>query len=116
MTKSIFFAGSGASVPFGVPTTAQMTQSFEAKLSKEPSSEYKLYDELKYRLRDYPIYDLEAMITIIQDIIDIQEVPKKVFSHPSVVYFSTNRQQSVAVDQSPHRRCLHHDHPELRPV
>ncbi len=89
MTKSIFFAGSGASVPFGVPTTAQMTQSFEAKLSKEPSSEYKLYDELKYRLRDYPIYDLEAMITILQDIIDIQEVPKKVFSHPSVVYFST---------------------------
>ena len=89
MTKSICFVGAGASVPFGVPTLAQMTESFEEKISNAPSLESRLYDDLKYRLRDYPIYDLEAMITILQDICHIYEVPKNVFWHPSVVYFST---------------------------
>ena len=90
MVSSICFVGAGASVPFGVPTMAQMTQEFEQALPSTLSAPSKLYDGIKYVLRDYRIFDIEAMITVLQDIINIEDVPSRLFNHPSVHYFSTS--------------------------
>lgn len=56
---------------------------------KEGYAPYRqLYEEIERKLKGYEQFDIEALLTVLQDIVRVSEVPRKVFNHPSVHYFS----------------------------
>jgi hypothetical protein len=84
----IFFLGAGASVPFGVRTMTEMVTDFEAK-TKEPG--YALgyvIQEIKSRLRNYKSFDIEALLTVLQDIVNYSNVGEAIYHHPSLHFYS----------------------------
>jgi hypothetical protein len=89
MASFIIFVGAGASGPFGIPTMTEMVEEFEARLRNNYSPHLPLFEDIKYRLRNYQAFDIEALITVLRDIIDIDRVPAKVLNQPSVHYFSS---------------------------
>ena len=88
MDKSIVFVGAGASDPFHIPTMTKLVEDFEDKLRSSYSPHLSLFEDIKYRLQNYKNFDIEALITVLQDIIEIDELPTKVLNQPSVHYFS----------------------------
>lgn len=88
MSDYVFFLGAGASKPFGIPTMTEMVDDFEAK-TKEPH--YGLgyvVQEIKHRLRDYQTFDIEALITVLQDVANYSTVSEAIFKHPSLHFFT----------------------------
>jgi len=69
MKPYLFFLGSGASVPFGLPTMRQMVNEFEESLEKY-SPVQKLYDLVKIILETaYGYVDIESIFSVIDIII-----------------------------------------------
>lgn len=95
MEDYIVFMGAGASVPFGVPTMTEMVNKFEEDLEKKCSANvdlYKqrdLYRKIKGELKYYQGYDIEALITVLQDITDSKVDIARKLNLPSVHYFSS---------------------------
>ncbi len=95
MEDCIVFMGAGASVPFGVPTMTEMVNKFEEDLEKKCSANvdlYKqrdLYRKIKGELKYYQGYDIEAIITVLQDITDSKVDIAHKLNLPSVHYFSS---------------------------
>lgn len=89
VAEFVVFIGAGASEPFGVPTMQQMVEQFEATLRNKISPQLPLFDEIKSKLRDYRVFDIEALITVLQDIVDIDKALFREFNRPSLHYLST---------------------------
>jgi len=89
MARFVVFLGAGASDPFGIPTMTRMAEELETNLKSTYSVHLKLFNDIKYCLKNYQYFDIEAVITVLQDIIDIDKVPTMVLNQPSVHYFST---------------------------
>lgn len=86
MARSLCFLGAGASVPFGIPSMTRMAAGFEEMLRSNYSPTIPLLDEIKSQLRDYPEFDIEALITVLEDIMNCNVT--RALTHPSVHYFS----------------------------
>ena len=85
--SSIAFIGAGASASFGIPTMAGLVEEFEKELSTGfPGKDVELYKDIKWRLRSYMPRDIEALITVLNDI--VRGEPAVPLSHPSVHFFS----------------------------
>jgi len=84
----IFFTGAGAFAPFGIPIMCEMAEKLEANLKESIPYYLRLFDYIKSKLRDYEHFNIEALITVLQDIIGIDNMCQKVFNHPSIHYFS----------------------------
>lgn len=96
MPNTIFFIGAGASVPFGIPTMTEMVANFEEK-TKEPH--YGLgyvVQAIKNNLRDYKSFDIEALITVLQDIINYDTVSEAIFNHPSLHFYTYSGYKNFA--------------------
>jgi len=89
MSDFTVFFGAGASVPFEIPTMTKLVEGFENELKSSYPPTFNLYNDIKTKLKNYRYFDIEALITVLQDIIEIDEVPSEVFSKPSVHYFSS---------------------------
>jgi NAD-dependent SIR2 family protein deacetylase len=89
MTNFIVFLGAGSSVPFGIPTMTELVKGFEQKIKSSYSQTLNLFNDIKNKLKNYKYFDIEALIAVLQDIIDIDKVPGSVFGKPSVHYFSS---------------------------
>lgn len=88
MKDFLIFIGAGGSVPLGIPTMTGLVKAFEEKLDKKPSALRDFYEDLKNRLVNYQGYDIEALITVLQDVIALDQVPTNVLCQPSIHYFS----------------------------
>ena len=88
MEDFLIFIGAGGSVPFGIPTMSELVKAFEEKLDKKPLALRNFYEDLKNRLVNYQDYDIEALITVLQDVIALDQVPMNVLSQPSIHYFT----------------------------
>ncbi len=86
--NTIFFIGAGGSVPFGIPTMTEMVQGFEEWMKKSNSGLDYVEHEIKNKLSEYKQYDIEALITVLQDIIDFDQTATSLYSHPSLHFFS----------------------------
>ena len=73
MSNFIVFLGAGASATAGIPTMSQMVEEFEVDLRNRLSPLLSLYDGIKMRLKDYLNFDIEALITVLQDIIEVDQ-------------------------------------------
>lgn len=87
MASSMCFIGSGPSVPFGIPTMGKMTTELEDFLHANFPLQLTLLNSIKSRVIDYPEFDIEALITILEDI--VRADPASVLNHPSIHYFSS---------------------------
>ncbi len=88
MLKSIFFIGAGGSVPFGVPTMTKMVQDFETWMVESHYGLKYVVDEIKNKLSDYKWYDIEALITVLRDIINFEQTSAVIYNHPSLHFFT----------------------------
>lgn len=88
MEDFLIFIGAGGSVPFGIPTMTELVKAFEGQLDKKPLALRNFYEDLKNRLVNYQGYDIEALITVLQDVIALDQVPMNVLSRPSIHYFT----------------------------
>lgn len=95
MSEFVVFVGAGASKPFGIPTMTEMTEDFEKELKKSSLPGITLFDEIKRRLKDYQYFDIESLITVLQNIVDIDKL-STVLNNPSVHYFLSNRPGGIA--------------------
>jgi len=109
MSEFVVFVGAGASKPFGIPTMTEMTEGFEKELKKHSSPGITFFDEIKRRLKDYQYFDVESLITVLQNIANVDKL-STVLNNPSVHYFLYNRVgdiaraiQSVKQITKPHR-------------
>jgi len=95
MRDFVVFIGAGASVPFGIPTMTEMVKKFEDQLTNHKLVSLQpwvvmyrsLYQDIKSRLKYYRNYDIEALITALQDIIDFERIETRVLGNPSVHHF-----------------------------
>jgi hypothetical protein len=87
MIDSVIFIGAGASVPFGIPNMRGMVKNVEESLTSDHPSNLSLFKKIKSRLKYYKWYDIEALIAILQDIIDYDRVQSRILENPSVHYF-----------------------------
>lgn len=90
MPQAIFFIGAGASVPFGIPTMTELVANFEAKTKDPHYGLGYVIQAIKNNLRDYKPFDIEALITVLQDIIDYDTVSEAIFNHPSLHFYTPN--------------------------
>ena len=88
MRNCIFFIGAGASVPFGVPTMTEMVQKFETWMKESHYALAYVVDEIKNKLSLYKHYDIEALITVLQDIINYEAISGTLLNNPSLHFFS----------------------------
>lgn len=52
--------------------------------------------EIKSRLRNYKSFDIEALITVLQDIVNYTNVAEAIFNHPSLHFYTPNDYQTFA--------------------
>lgn len=88
MLNTIFFIGAGGSVPFGIPTMTDMVRGFEKWMQDSHYGLKYLVDDIKNKLSDYKVYDIEALITVLQDIINYEQKSLMLYNHPSLHYFT----------------------------
>jgi len=88
MEDFLIFIGAGGSVPFGIPIMTELVKAFEERLDKKPLALRNFYEDLKNRLVNYQGYDIEVLITVLQDVIELDQVPTNVLSQPSIHYFT----------------------------
>lgn len=81
---NIVFLGAGASETFGVPTMKQMVKELEKELD---GRERELYKNIEYHLGNYKNFDIEALITVLQNLLDPSSLIESVLVHPSIHYF-----------------------------
>jgi hypothetical protein len=92
MRDFVVFIGAGASVPFGIPTMTQMVQQFEERVDNQKSPPIdvsfsvnrQFYQKIKLRLKNYDNYDIESLITILQDMVEFKRIETRVWGNPSV--------------------------------
>jgi len=84
----IFFIGAGGSVPFGVPTMTEMVHGFEKWMAETHYGLKYVVDEIKNKLSDYKWYDIEALITVLQDIVNLKRTSAVLYNHPSLHFFT----------------------------
>jgi len=96
MSEFVVFVGAGASKPFGIPTMTEMTEDFEKELKKSSLPGITLFDEIKRRLKDYQYFDIESLITVLQNIANVDKL-SPVLNNPSVHYFLSNRPGGIAI-------------------
>ena len=95
MRNFLVFIGAGASVPFGIPTMTGMVQQLEERMNEQKNPplnldfvvNQKLYQDIKSRLKYYKDYDIESLITVLQDMIDFERIETRVLGNPSVHHF-----------------------------
>lgn len=73
MANTLLFLGSGASAPFGIPTTKGLVNSFEKQRREESDvnskERYSLYQQIKMSLKAiYGYVDLESIFSVIEDL------------------------------------------------
>lgn len=85
MNIEALFLGAGASTPFGIPTMRGMVTEFEKSL--QPGPEKQLYDLINNRLKNYKYFDLESLITVLQNIVDPDEVINDILNEPSIHFY-----------------------------
>lgn len=81
---SIVFLGAGASETFGIPTMMQMVEHLEKELDVQHRE---LYKNIKFHLENYKNFDIEALITVLQHLVDPRSVMDNILAHPSIHYF-----------------------------
>ena len=87
----IVFLGAGASREFGIPTTRDMVFEFRDSLRPASSDDYTdkaLCDHIFCRLGEYPGFDIETLVTVLEHIIDPSKTIQHVLAHPTLRYFS----------------------------
>ena len=87
----IVFLGAGASREFGIPTTRDMVCEFHDSLRPVSSDDFTdkaLCDHIFSRLGEYPGFDIETLITVLEHIIDPSKTIQHVLAHPTLRYFS----------------------------
>ena len=89
MSNFIVFLGAGASVPFGIPTMTKLVEGFEHELKSNYPPTLDLFNDIKNKLKNYRYFDIEALITVLQDIIEIDKLPNIIFGKPSIHYFAS---------------------------
>jgi len=95
MSEFVVFVGAGASKPFGIPTMTEMTKNFEEELRKTFLPGITLFNEIKRRLKDYQYFDIESLITVLQNIVNIDKL-STVLNNPSLHYFLSDRTGGMA--------------------
>jgi hypothetical protein len=86
----IVFLGAGASQEFEVPLAREMAVKFRDSLRPATSHDYQdsaLCDRIFDQLREYPDFDIEALITVLEHIRDPSMTTEGVLAHPAVRYF-----------------------------
>jgi len=96
MSDFMVFLGAGASKTFGIPTMSEMAEQLEASLHEKLMPYVPLFDVIKSKLLNYKVFDIEALITVLQDILEPDKTLRKLFNQPSLQYFSY---WSVAFDK-----------------
>lgn len=96
MPNTIFFIGAGASVPFGIPTMTEMVANFEEKTKEPHFGPGYVVQAIKNNLRDYKSFDIEALITVLQDITNYETVSEAIFNHPSLHFYTYNGYKNFA--------------------
>jgi len=83
---AIIFLGAGASKAFGIPTTPEMAEKFGQGLDYPKK---KLFDLIAEKLKNYRNFDVEALITILERIINIDRFIEEL-NDPSLHFFLDN--------------------------
>lgn len=86
----IVFFGAGVSREFGIPTTREMVFEFRDSLRPVISEDYTdkaLCDHIFSRLGEYPDFDIETLVTVLEHIIDPSKTMQHVLTHPTLRYF-----------------------------
>jgi len=96
MDIDVLFLGAGASTPFGIPTMKGMVSEFEGTLEPGPSKQ--LYDLITDKLANYKYFDLESLITVLQDIVEPSRVVGDILNDPSIHFYVDS--VSVGWDQA----------------
>ena len=83
--ETIFF-GAGASKYFDIPTTKEFPDEFEDYLGKNrENNEKRLYEKIKDRCKEATNLDLEAILTLLEDLSDKKRLDRR-FEHPSILF------------------------------
>lgn len=83
---AIIFLGAGTSKTFGIPTMPDMARKFGQIPS---SSEKSLFDLIVKKLENYRYFDIEALITVLERIVNINRFIEEL-NNPSLHYFLDN--------------------------
>ena len=92
MDIDVLFLGAGASTPFGIPTMKGMVTEFEHELEEAP--EKQLYDVIRTKLVNYKYFDLESLMTVLQNILEPEQVVTDILNDPSIHFYV----ESVSAD------------------
>lgn len=82
---AVLFVGAGASKEFDIPLPTDMSQELKNRLEQEGyrlGNEKQLYNQVLWELRDYPELDIEAVITVLEHLIQPQKTIDWAVSHP----------------------------------
>lgn len=82
----IIFLGAGASRTFGIPTMPEMAKKFSQQVKH---SENPLFDLITSKLKSYRTFDIEALITILERIGNIDRFIEEL-NNPSLHFFLDN--------------------------
>lgn len=85
MDIDALFLGAGASTAFGIPTMKGMVTEFKETL--EPGPEKELYKLIENKLKNYKYFDLESLITVLQNIVEPEQVTSDILNDPSIHFF-----------------------------
>jgi len=85
MEIDALFLGAGASTPFDIPTMKDMAIQFEKTLNS--GDEKKLYETICNKLQNYSYFDLESLITVLQNITDPAPVVNDILNDPSIHFY-----------------------------
>lgn len=96
MLDCIFFLGAGASVPFDVPKMTDLATRFEERTRQPDYGLGYVVQEIKNRLKDYKSFDIEALLTVLQDIVNYGTVSEALFNHPSLHFFTPTDYRTFA--------------------
>jgi hypothetical protein len=91
--------GAGASKVFGIPTMRDFLNDFESFLNNNNDDKYAkldIYNDIKKYLGDKDEFDLESVLTVVDDISNISQFMNR-FNHPSIRYLLNKYSQSDTI-------------------